>query len=562
MQFDRVFESMPGAIDFGQQPSCATVRVPVKRLSTARVAWLNERALLQLGIDVANDKIRSVFSDWLIHHYGVASLANVELSNYQTGELRIFRADRYGGTGGAIHGGSGRCASFKHLSAKGIGKTPLIPKNADWNHSTGLAWLYEGIREAIASIVAGIELPYSAIPIIAVISTGQRSSRQPGADAAPTAIIIRPNFIRPAHLERSNYFGTLKMCNFDQSQDECSVNAWAHYLAELKLQDGGPVTSVEEMFRRIGFQIGAARVLKLWHGAFISSNCAISGASADFGSFSAVENWHNHIGQSGEVYGDEQSQIAIAMHSVLRCYTRQLRIAGEMKTLAECQDLAASSVSEGFEHTLRVAAGGFSGFDEIKFQALHRALALEFHRQNKYRTQSTIEVILERAFPKGLDSTQLLRLKHWWRSRAETLGPLGRVAASNKAEDFSKSANQAEITSFINLQVASSLRHIRTLSPGAVALAQLYYMGTLIIWYRSQLIEEIFLRIEAPRCKEKFFLLGKKMNVNNILEEKNVVITDGFVHIEIGTDSKDVCKAVSLSLFGQKIVVPDPTFVY
>lgn len=303
------------AFDPRRLSSCAVVRFPVRRIAEARVLWLNRRWFLERGLNILRPETREVVETELLETYAVHAIPPGEAVSVDSGWLE---ADRYGGTGGALHGGSGRCGLRGAYNAKGIGKTPLVPKTVDAGHSSGYLSLKEAVREAIAAEICQAELPWGAIPILAIIDTGFTHRQEADAEEERCAIVVRPNFVRPAHLERSIFFGDAGAPSSQQFIDACRVRETVRALG----RQPGIYPSVRETFTRLASQLGTARARRLWQGRFLSSNLSIDGAFIDFGAFRTVPSWRKCVGLAGECFGAEVKQLRLAFTSVLYYFAR------------------------------------------------------------------------------------------------------------------------------------------------------------------------------------------------------------------------------------------------
>ncbi|WP_443750086.1 protein adenylyltransferase SelO family protein [Asticcacaulis solisilvae] len=278
------------------------VAFSVRRLPASTLAWINTRWFLENGVDVLDAGVLDALTRDLLERYGVCA-------DDGQGGSQLF-ADRYGGTGGAFHGGSGRCGILGGFNAKGIGRTPLVSPNVDKTHSTGVMTLNEAIKEVIDSEVAAAELPTGAVPILAVIETGEYTQTDAGPERC--AIVVRPNFIRPAHFERSIFFG------------DSGTPASAQFIDALRVCDATRAISarrpdvypIEDMAGRVATQVGAAWALRLFQGQFLTSNVTVDGAMVDFGAFRSVPSWRRIHGMLGECFGNEGNQIAGALDSL------------------------------------------------------------------------------------------------------------------------------------------------------------------------------------------------------------------------------------------------------
>jgi hypothetical protein len=280
----------------------------VRRLKGARLLWLNTRWFLEDGIDVTNPKTHAQVADWLTATYGVVSTA----SRPSGGSCGWLQADRYGGTDGAIHGGSGRCGGSGRFHGKGVGRTPLVSEQSDEQHKSGFLTLKESVREVVGSELCRAELAHGAVPVIAILDAGFSFRPTPEAELEPAVIVVRPNFIRPAHLERSIFFGTSGTRSSDQYLDAQRVKSAVRAFTAC----GSGFPAIGEMFGRLAEQIGCSRALRLWQGRFLSSNVTVEGALVDFGAFRSVPNWSRCHGLAGEYFGGELGQLKRAFLSV------------------------------------------------------------------------------------------------------------------------------------------------------------------------------------------------------------------------------------------------------
>jgi hypothetical protein len=285
------------------------INVPFKTwpLKDARLLWLNDRWFLEQGINISRREIAEAIAKTVMATFAVSS----EPRNNAPAAAHMA-ADRYGGTGGGMHGGSGRCGNVGQFNAKGIGQTPLVSASADMHHINGKMSLAEALRETVNAEVANFELPYGAVPVIAIIDTGEAFTIGNEPTVHRGAIVVRPNFVRPAHYERSIFFGDSGYPGSQQFIDALRVKDAVQ--ASLASPDIFP--SLSDMFVRFSHQIGAARAKRLWQGQFLSSNLATNGALADFGSFRSVPNWRASVGLAGERFGSEMKQLRNALLSL------------------------------------------------------------------------------------------------------------------------------------------------------------------------------------------------------------------------------------------------------
>jgi hypothetical protein len=283
------------------------VRFPTRRISEARVIWINPRWAVEDKPCAPQHR-----EEWLLESFGVfAESLSIE-GSVRFGVHGFLDADRYGGTGGAVNGGSGRCASLNGYNAKGIGPTPLVSRFSDAQHRNGLMSLSEAIREVISSEVANEELPCGAVPTLAIIDTGVNFRALQDEKEHRAAIVVRPDFIRPAHFERSIFFGDSGYAESHQYKDATRVKQAIRHTASRP--DAFP--TLKMMFLSIARQLGAMRAKRLWQGQFLTSNITIDGALVDFGAFRSLRNWRRFSGLAGEQFGTEIRQLKRAFLSL------------------------------------------------------------------------------------------------------------------------------------------------------------------------------------------------------------------------------------------------------
>lgn len=288
-------------------PMCGTI------LPAAACLWANHRALRmtdrgELG---AADPITT-----LIERTAVV------LGSKERGQPATIWVDRYGGYGIASNGGSGRAGYVNGYHVKGIGRTGLIGTDANLHHSNGGAFLEEAIREAAFSEIASAELPYGAIPLLAIIDTGRVRQWDDVADDAATAsrerevLMVRPMLLRPAHLERAALFRASSPVA--TMMDRLRVDGVVAGLSKSFGSDA-LLTVIARFVRRWARQLAYGFVHRLAHGGICTSNVAIDGALFDFGASSAVPTWAQWVSIPGEPpLGRELFQLGSILPSLIR----------------------------------------------------------------------------------------------------------------------------------------------------------------------------------------------------------------------------------------------------
>ncbi|WOB28680.1 protein adenylyltransferase SelO family protein [Xanthomonas dyei] len=303
------------------------VPFPVGRLPDASLLWLNERWFHDLGMAIHEEPTRARVSASLLERFAVTSLPTHCVAGSFGGQT--LGADRYGGSGGAIHGGSGRCGSDGTLIAKGTGPTPLVSEAHDWSHSHGCLYLYDAIREAVASEILNAELPHGVVPIVAIIDAGFSLARTDADEPERCAILIRPAFLRLAHFERSLYFGTSGSSGSDQFQDSLRVRDAVHFAEEQAQHDAGHSNGLgfdlSQLYLRLAEQIAASRAHRLWTGRPTSDNITSNAQFLDFGGFRAVPSWKYGTDGHGHFFGNEMRDVRHSLPSLAYFFKKYSR---------------------------------------------------------------------------------------------------------------------------------------------------------------------------------------------------------------------------------------------
>lgn len=308
----------PYLLNLASVSTSMLVPFPVGRLPDASLLWLNERWFHDLGMAIHDAPTRARISASLLERFAVTSIEAHCVAGTFGGQT--LGADRYGGSGGAIHGGSGRCGSDGMLIAKGTGPTPLVSEAHDWSHSHGCLYLYDAIREAVASEILNAELPHGAVPIVAIIDAGFSLARTDADEPERCAILIRPAFLRLAHFERSLYFGTSGSANSDQFQDSLRVKDAIHFADEHTQRDAGNPNDLgvdlSALYLRLAEQIAASRAHRLWTGRPTSDNITSNAQFLDFGGFRAVPTWKRGTDGHRHFFGDEMRDVRHSLPSL------------------------------------------------------------------------------------------------------------------------------------------------------------------------------------------------------------------------------------------------------
>lgn len=351
---------------------------PVGKLSAPQVAWLNRRFFLEAGIDIDRHEERAAIGDWLLSNFAVSS-APALCANSLTDKL--MGADLYGGSLGTLHGGSGRAGCVGRYNAKGIGPTPLVSFGVDWSHSHGFLYLYDAIREAIAGEILNAELPHGAVPVVAIIDTGCMFSDTEGAPPEPCGILVRPNFFRIAHLERSTFFGSAGTPHSDQYRDAKRVEAVVRHVNDLSVDkwDGYAQPNAATMLRAVARQVGAGRAHRLWNGRPLTDNLAIDGRVLDFGGFRTLPNWKAADDCHGQIFGREMEELAKAAHSITHYIRKYSPRQGPQPSPGAVIEVIKQELSSAFSGAV-ASACGFEMRDSVG-QEIAGLMQYYYHRQ-------------------------------------------------------------------------------------------------------------------------------------------------------------------------------------
>lgn len=273
--------------------ACNHVPVPMKRLSGARLLWLNRRAMpgdpqfSAVGGD-EDAYARHILDACAYEVDAASSLAPDALSTH----LPIGFADRYGGAGIGHNGGSGRGINFNGYQIKGVGRTPLVSCLTKESHASGGAYLEECVRETIFSEVVAAEFPHGVIPTLAIIDTGltQTWDTARGPKNERRTLLVRPCFLRPAHFERA--LGFVAGAPKEGIQDHARV-VQVFGVAESIYGRSGLLQMYDDLWIKWARQLGYSFVHRLPHGSNTTSNISFDGRLVDFGATSAVPSWAN-----------------------------------------------------------------------------------------------------------------------------------------------------------------------------------------------------------------------------------------------------------------------------
>ncbi|MDF4005198.1 hypothetical protein P3W33_17505 [Luteibacter sp. PPL552] len=514
-----------------------------RRLRSIDVVWINERWFLGRGVDVIDGGTRAAVVEALKAEFGFAvprPPCDLEPEEFYEDFSRVLYADRYGAPGGTPnHGGSGRCGYAGALNAKGIGPTPLIGETADWYHSHGCMWLEEAIRETILAEVASAEFPHGAVPTVAILRINDVLRRPDGSFEPPRAIMIRPNFIRPAHFERSIYFGRGGLPNSQQFIDAERVREAVSSFCKNAGDKGAlgvSTASVQETLTRISRQIGHGWFHRLYHGGVFSSNVTVDGELVDFGSFRALPDWRRaRTTRAAPPFGEELAYMLPMIDSLafyFRKYGTEWHHLPETRSLMrDLLAIAQSSFEESCEKAFNLAILG------TKSASKPRIIAEAWLRFRQ--AQSSLVDYIDGGGPVGcateLNSSKERPVK-WVSSMLATLGPdLGQDAAiigaaaarwasqrrliyretlvrlTNRIVGASNQEHNDGIGRFIRACTSKSRRQWSSIPPNLILVGQHVGSHSSVLYCVDPQTSDEHLIVEATLCGTNVVIFGQRV---------------------------------------------------
>ena len=324
----------------------------MKRLSSARVLWKNPRYAELDAVFSARAVPSSEADDHLLRHcaYRIA----------QPGESADLHAhaDRYGGAGIGLNGGSGRAVCLGGYHLKGIGRTALVSSRIGFAHASGGAFLEECVREAVFSELVAKTFPHQAVPTLALIDSGEVQvwPTEFGPKVEHKVLLVRPQFVRPAHFQRAvAHIGDSPLVG---SHDQRRV---ALMFDSLIGQLGLAV--VPELFSRFAEnwarQIAHGFIARLLHSSYTTSNVTMEGRLLDFGAMSAVPSWAN-------IWTMRQPQPLASMFAKVEAALRDLnfyidRYVSPQAATPDCHSGRVARAREAWERQLDLGLLEFAG---------------------------------------------------------------------------------------------------------------------------------------------------------------------------------------------------------
>lgn len=296
-------------------PETSFVKVETRRVARPVLTWYDSSA-----IDPGT----------ALDHAFCAPARHEDLSAYSS-EVRIQKADRYGGAAVGYCGGSARCSLLGKLQVKGSGLNELHasgPAEPDgpW-HRSGTASVIEVAREIIWSRVFAAALPYGAVHSLAAIATGTDEHVGPPIgglrQSFPRYLLLREPALRPAHFLRNLLHPSPIAANGELADvqrtraalavlpDALSKGHSAKRSRSVKSLNDGMV----ELAKIYAAQAAASFVKRLFHGTLGCSNIALDGRYIDFGTATSVAGYARQATSPGGT--DQWNQHAPLLHALV-----------------------------------------------------------------------------------------------------------------------------------------------------------------------------------------------------------------------------------------------------
>ncbi len=280
------------ALEGALLPSESYVELQAQKLKNAKLLWVNDALLQEMGIDldpnaVENATFESAFLD--IFAYSIPREGVDDPGRFDATKKKTFKADKYGGE--AVWGteGSGRAMAAGLWQIKGGGDTGLSKQKI--GDKLGGMPMNQGVTEAIFAEVNHHELPFGTRGrMLALISTETHNTDEDGTKV-PRVIAIRQDPIRPAHYMLGEYDRTVDP-NKERVRAAVAMIDRALPLdpeqkAELSTHAEIVKAGLDAYVERASEQYATAFVKRLYHGGTSPSNIQLDGGWLDYDSETA-----------------------------------------------------------------------------------------------------------------------------------------------------------------------------------------------------------------------------------------------------------------------------------
>lgn len=200
--------------------------------------------------------------------------------------------EAYGGSLSGGNGGGARVGLVDGMQIKGLGRTPMLSKQADPQHGYGALFLEQAIGETLYSHLAQRILPYGCAQIHGLILTGvpivsSEHVLKEWQGEADSALLLRQPCLRPAHFMSAGLFAS-HSGRHDLLQETQRLRLLYRELAALSRGSEGFEHLIYTFLSRCAQQFASARLHRLVHGTLSPSNIALDGRWLDLMSASVL----------------------------------------------------------------------------------------------------------------------------------------------------------------------------------------------------------------------------------------------------------------------------------
>ena len=276
-------------------PPESYVSFETKKLRNARVLWVNFEALRELGIHIPEAGLTPEFEESILDHFAYMVPQEKDAPDDFVDQSKTFYADRYGGHGIGLNGGSARAGTTGPLQVKNIGQTPLVDTGTSFDHAHGGGSIKEAVQEAVWGEVNNRELPWKANRVLFILDTNTYTHWQDGSKEK-RSLIIREDPLRPAHFIDAPFYKVKPGQIADKERVRKSFSTLLSALprdSKTANQNADISGSIYEMYGRFVDQLAAARAKKIFHGALSPSNIEASGKYLDYASLTFTPGYTN-----------------------------------------------------------------------------------------------------------------------------------------------------------------------------------------------------------------------------------------------------------------------------
>lgn len=274
------------------------VDFPVHKLLSGKTVWLSRILPEGLSDDQGRPQGKTAFFQRF--GYAIAGASWTKSLQFDLGEQKIYRAERYGGAGIGQHGGGVRVGNDGGFQIKGIGRNPLCGSVENTLHSYGALNAGEAIYEAIYASVLNKIMPVGAIPIHGVIATGADSAYYDYDDKAPHnhtvgwgALLVRDGCVRPSHFLRAGLYSAEQAASMGIASDMARTRATNKMLLRAHGSTNGFIMYLGKFLQNCANQFAFAHMARIAHGTLSASNIALDGRWVDLACTTFVRSGEN-----------------------------------------------------------------------------------------------------------------------------------------------------------------------------------------------------------------------------------------------------------------------------